>query len=387
MKYDDRYIIELSRAAIFDDIPFEPEKNIDWNYIYKKSVDQNIVGLIAFAILKLPKDIRPSNMDKWQLSMLQTINVMTKKNIEFLRILDELNKNLIFPLCLKGVVVKNYYPVPELRTMGDFDILIEKNERLKCEMVFKKMGYTLKRDTLFFEIDKDFIHGEVFFSLEDDFRKDPIYWDIKLKSNIITDLQKKTLKPTYELAYSIVHASKHFTREGCGIRNLLDIVLMLKSNASKIDFNIVENICKSQSYEKIYYYMISAARIFYDIRISVDMKKINKNLLQDFVEYLLQYGIFGRPTDGNVLSQQVVRRERGNSSTLQRIFFPPKEMIWHKYQYLKRNKFLLPIAWIHRFIVAVFIKKYSVALMIKGIKKSMEYGNEHDIWLNRLGLK
>ena len=44
MKYDDRYIVELSRAAIFDDTPFVPEESVNWEYIYNKSIEQNIAS-------------------------------------------------------------------------------------------------------------------------------------------------------------------------------------------------------------------------------------------------------------------------------------------------------------------------------------------------------
>ena len=60
MKYDDRYILELSRAAIFDDTPFSPEENINWRYIYNKSIEQNITGLLFTAINKLSDEYRPN---------------------------------------------------------------------------------------------------------------------------------------------------------------------------------------------------------------------------------------------------------------------------------------------------------------------------------------
>jgi hypothetical protein len=62
-------------------------------------------------------------------------------------------------------------------------------------------------------------------------------------------------------------------------------------------------------------------------------------------------------------------------------------MIWDKYQYLKKSALLLPIAWIHRFITAVFIRKYSVKQMLSGIDESVKYLNDRDKWLNELDLK
>ena len=387
MKYDDRYIVELSRAAIFDDTPFVPEESLDWEYIYNKSIEQNITGLIASVIPKVPQNKQPKDFQKWQSSLFKTISIMGRRNAEFERILRELKNNSVAPLCLKGIVVKDIYPTPELRTMGDFDILIEKEERDICESTFDNMGYKLTKNTLFFEVDKGFVHGEVFFSLEDDFRKRPWLWDKELKQNVGFENGKKTLLPTYEFAYSIIHTAKHLVREGCGIRNLLDAVLLLKHKSNEIDMNVVERICKSQAYERILYFIITAAEIYYDVKIRSNIIRISQNETEVFVDYLLQYGIFGKEIEGNVLAQQVVRREGNDVSPLRRIFFPPKEMIWHRYQYVKKSSLLLPVAWIHRFITAVFVKKYSISSMLDGIDKSLEYGYEHDVWMEKLQIK
>jgi hypothetical protein len=102
---------------------------------------------------------------------------------------------------------------------------------------------------------------------------------------------------------------------------------------------------------------------------------------------MLAYGVFGRSTEGNVLSVQVAKREGQDVCALRRIFFPPRKMIWHKYQYVKKSPALLPIAWVHRFIKAAFINKYSVKDMIEGIDKSIDYGKDRDKWLSELDLK
>ncbi len=60
--------------------------------------------------------------------------------------------------------------------------------------------------------------------------------------------------------------------------------------------------------------------------------------------------------------------------------------MWHKYQYLKKSSLLLPVAWVHRFITSVFIKKYSVKGMIAGLGDSIVYGEEREKRLSELGL-
>ncbi len=387
MTSNEKYIIELSKASLFNTEPLLPPKDIDWQFIWDKSQEQNITALIAVSVLKLPKDKHPNNANAWRSAIIQTMSFMSQKNAEFERIITCFKENNITPLCLKGIVIKDLYPIPELRTMGDFDILVEKSQRKSAEAVFESRGYSLKRDTLFTEVDYKSVHGELFTSLESEFKHNPEHWNSVLKQNVYKQNNRLLLTPSYELAFSIVHAAKHLTETGCGIRNLFDVVILLKSHSQKIDLNIVKEVCQSQGHEKIMYYMLTAAEHWYGAAINANIKRTDLKLTEKFIEYLLCYGVFGHSAEGNVLSIQVTKREGNDVSAFRRIFFPPRKMIWQKYQYLKKSPLLLPVAWIHRFINAVFINKYSVKSMIKGIDESISFGNDRDKWLDDLDLK
>lgn len=387
MTENNKYIIALSKASLFNIQPENPPKSIDWQYIYDKAKEQSIVAFLAYSIEKLPKELQPDNIDKWRKVIITTGFLMEVKHRELDRMMEIYADNNIYPIFLKGVVVKELYPVPELRTMGDFDIWVDSSERAAAEELFIKEGYTIRRDTLYSEVDKGQVHGEIFISLEDDFRADPKLWDSRLKKNTIVDTKgRKILSPTYELAYSVIHAAKHLTREGCGIRNIFDAALIIAKRGANIDFDLAEDICRSQGYEQVYGYILTAVNMLYGIDVPKD-KLSDIKLTYKFIDYILSYGVFGRDIEGNVLNAQVARREGDNVGMIRRIFFPPRKMMWHKYQYLKISPLLTPVGWIHRIITAVFIKKYSVKSMIKGVNKSIEYGNERDKKLEEIKLK
>ncbi len=382
MTDEQKYIIKLSRAAIFEEQPELPPENTDWDYIWRKTNEQNIAGLAADAIMRLPASEQPVNAELWKEVIMQTIVVMGHRAAAFERMMEVLGEKGISPICLKGVIVKDLYPVPELRTMGDFDILLEKGQRGMAEKLFEENDYKLRHDTLFTEAYKNMSHGELFISLEDDFREQPEYWDSVLKQNVVmSEKGKRVLSPTYDLAYSVVHMAKHLTREGCGIRNILDAALLIRKNADSIDFETVRRVCESQGYEKIFDYTIAVLDEYFDVHIDMETAGLDTGL---FLEYMLSYGVFGKT--GNTLTKQVARREGDEVSTFRRIFFPPKKMIWHKYQYLKKAPYLLPLAWVHRFITGVFVRKRSVKGMINDFGDSINYGREREEWLIELGL-
>lgn len=384
MTIEEKYFIELSQAAIFDDEVTLPPEKLNWQYLWDKSREQNLTGLLASKVLKLPKDKLPGNVDQWNISMMQTAMIMGDRFDEFDIIIELLKENGIEPICLKGSVVKDFYPIPLLRTMGDFDIWVDRDQRSAAEAIFESEGYILDRNTLFTAIEKNGVHWELFESLEDDFRETPTFWNDELRKNVVVDNEgKRVLSPTYELAYTVIHASKHFTREGCGLRNMLDVALILRHKIQDIDLDKVYEICASQGYEKIFLYFLSAARQWYGVEYNYNKTLPNSD---KFLEYLLSYGVFGRELNGKVLAAQVVRREGDDVSPLRRIFFPPAKMIWHKYQYVKKTPLLLPVAWVHRFCTAVFVKKYSIKDMAAGLHDSLEYGQEREAWLNELDI-
>ena len=383
MSPEQRYIIALSKAAIFDEDPPLPPEDIDWQYIWDKAYEQNISGLLASAILKLPKNKQPANAAQWRNIMIETMVIMTRKNAEFERMSAILKGNQIDPICLKGIVSKELYgSAKELRTMGDFDVLIEKNQRKTAGQIFEQEGYKVRNDTLFVEVSKGNINGELFESLEAELKHEPQKWDKILKNNVIYADGMRILNPTYEFAFSVIHTAKHLVGVGAGLRSILDAVLMLKHRKG-IDFNKVNEACKAQGYERVLEYIITIAEEFYGLRIDADIERID---CEKLLEYMLDGGVFGYTKEDNVLIQQVAKQGGNSVGAIRRIFFPPREMLAYKYQYVKKSPVLLPVAWVHRFFTAVFLRHHSIKGMAANISESVKYSKEHDEKLKELGL-
>ena len=381
MSPEQTYIIALSKAAIFDEDPPLPPEDIDWQYIWDKAYEQNISGLLASAILKLPKDKQPNNAAQWRSIMIQTMVIMSRKNAEFEKMSAKLKENQIDPICLKGCVLKDLYPEPALRVMGDFDVLIEKQQRKQVEEIFRSEGYTTHTATFLTEVDKDNVHGEIFVTLEEEFKADAAYWDDKLrKETFKNDNGKRVLKPIYDLMYVIVHMAKHFMGRGCGIRNFLDIAVLLKSNADEIDFEVLTECCIRCRIDKIYRYTVSVMEKYFDITVPVKTEETKTDI---FMEYVLNYGVFGRDLEGQLVVGLLMNDDKGGRL---RGIFPSYELLKNDYAYLAKSKLLLPIAWIHRIFRGVFIKRYSFRRVLSGLKRAGEFSNERKDWLKELNI-
>ena len=100
---------------------------------------------------------------------------------------------------------------------------------------------------------------------------------------------------------------------------------------------------------------------------------------------MLSETIYGKRSPDNRLTHWTLRKD--DISPWRKIFFPSVKIMKMPYPYLKKYPFLLPIAWIQRAFNAIVTQKIPVSNMIKGMKESVNYANEHDKLMNELDLK
>lgn len=384
MRYEDRYILELSRAAAFDDIPFVPAENVIWEYIYNKSVEQNITGLLFTAVTKLSDEYCPdkSLLEQWRSKMIETIAVSGRQFNEFLKMSKAFCAAEIKVVGLKGCIIRDLYPVPELRTMGDFDILID-NENLEAiKNLFQANDYACEKDIYGIVAKNEKAFWEIFVSLNEEFGIEPEKY-----TKILYDAAENVgniwvLPKNWFLAHLIIHTGKHFIEKGAGIRNLFDIVLFINKYINEISFKEVRKICEAQNYSRIFDYIMSTAEVYFNLNISSDA--FEKLPCEEFVEYMLSYGVHGKMD--NVLVHQYAKYTDDSIKGWRKLFFPSVKTLEYRYVYLKKCRFLLPVAWIHRFFSGIFSRGFRVGDMIKDYGAANEFAEKRLSVLEKLDL-
>ncbi|MBQ7674706.1 MAG: nucleotidyltransferase family protein [Alphaproteobacteria bacterium] len=385
MNRNDRYIIELSRAAIFDDVPAQPDAQIDWEYIYKKSISQNITGLLYTSVVKIAKEQQPDAklMHDWQKNMLGTIAVNANRYNEFLKMSKIINDKKIKMVGLKGCLLRELYPVPELRTMGDFDVLVSKASIDATKTIFTDNEYNVIKDSYGIVCENKKAYWEVFYGLDEEFAFDSVMYTEKVFNSAEHNGTIYCPEITYFLAHVIIHSARHYMEKGAGIRNICDIALVVDKYKEKIDFKLLENLCIEQNYRNIYGYIINSINKYYKVDVSgIDIEDRN---CDKFLEYALLNGVYGK--HGNSLLWQVAKDENENNRGLKRLLFPSVESLKNRYKYLNTAPILLPIAWIHRLFSALFKWKYSFKQMKGDMKEAFEFSDERIKWMKDLGLQ
>ena len=257
---------------------------------------------------------------------------------EFNRISRNLSEKQINFIGLKGCVLRSLYPIPELRTMGDFDILIKEEHMPDIKQIFVEMGYSIQNDYVGIICTKNNIVWEIFVSLDEEIKVNTQYWDKQFIEKATEINSIKCLDITLFFIHILIHTGRHYVSEGAGIRNLCDIVLFLNRYKNDINFELVEAVCKEQGYYKMFCHLLNAAGAWFDANISgIDTIQTDTD---GFMEYMLLNGIFGK--HDNIMLPQLVKKANGSENSIKKLLFPNAASLKHRYKYLNKAPYLLP---------------------------------------------
>ena len=215
--------------------------------IYKVSSFHNLAAVVYKSILLSGNEtvLNDELCRKWK----EKTDKATRKNIlldiEREELFDFCEKNKIWYLPLKGVILKDYYPQDGMRQMADNDILFDSSYREEIYQWFIGRGYEAEygisnHDCYYKEPVYNFeMHVSLFGNTHEQVWM-KYYEDVK--ERLCRDKTKQYLyhfTPKDFYIYLICHAYKHYNASGTGIRTLLDFYMYLTNEAGKLDWNYI----------------------------------------------------------------------------------------------------------------------------------------------------
>ncbi len=373
---EQRYMIHLLACAIREKTPENPPDELLWGKLYELSDEQKILPIIFDAVRKLPEEKRPPAdlLGKWGQATMTCAYFFSKQVGAMKNLFEHANVSGADMLALKGYVIRELYPVPELRTMSDCDVIIKKEQLELVKNVFAGEGYSVSRELeTTVEFGKEnFLKFETFYE---------VFSGIEKKAEFDCDMWKsskplvgeRVRKPSNEdmLVHLVAHLAKHARKKGAGVRNIADIVLFIEKNI--IDFNYVIDKLKLLNLEKFFYGLLDTARVYFDMLPPLSYPRQDEKMLEHFVNFTSKNSVYG--VMDNVFIYDV-KKAKGNKflkirNYIER-FFPPVEKLTASYTYAKKRPVLLPVAWVHRLFKAVFIDKRSIKTNIDNMRTAAE---------------
>lgn len=226
---------------------------LNFDSVYRQALIQGVWHTVYLPLTQLYEKgiINIENdafMDKSRVAMMAIVNNIQRTSLihEILRTL----KNKDIPYCLlKGEILSCLYHEPNCRISSDTDIFLNKEYTDKFCSVLKGFGFVVKPSTSeihpiraihpvagIIEVHTSLYNKKLF--SDTNILKKEEYRKIKTVDNE----EITTLGITDGLIFITLHCIRHFLYTGCGIRQIMDILLYAKTYNNQIDWERFNNI-------------------------------------------------------------------------------------------------------------------------------------------------
>lgn len=369
MRKEEKYLIELLGAYLSKQ-KVQLDESVDYSRLFSICREHNLIA-IAYCVIKNAdnKSIVPAEILKqFEDAFYETIirYDIQKNAIEELDKL--LSENEIKHIFFKGSEIKELYPVPEARAMGDIDILIAQNDRDKVKDILLENGYALensngpvydyRKNNVLIEMHTKIVSGKVGSSNAEECFLDAI-------DNADFNGYRGTLDANYHFAYLLTHIAHHFWFYGAGIKLIFDLAVYQK--AIFVNYDVV-----LQKMEEI------GLKQFSEVILSICAKwfGVGKDFGADTEvteRFIASFGAFGngKRNKSAVIERKELEEGKSNSKiiTKLRLLFPSYEKMKNipYISFIEGKPWLTPFAWIYRLFYNLKHKKEFVAQSVAKI--------------------
>ncbi len=386
---EENAVLEILSAFIHNRKPCVDCDAQEWKIFYLFYI-QNMLPVLAYMDKKWDVIKNENLKNKLMDSYYQTISENFRKADMFEKISRKLSENEIPHMPVKGWYIRTLYPVKELRSFGDIDILINKQDRQRAHEIFIANGYNIKENwEPTYSYDNGVCRCEVHTELMDsDIGKGEqviAYFSEALETAQREVDERFSPQKELHLMYLFCHLAKHLYKGGAGIRMYVDIALFLKANAEALNFEKIFEDSRKLHLDKFFETVILACSAWLKIDLPFEINDMNSCKMDALKKYTFEAGLFAKIRDKSIIA---LRNDDAGSkeSVLKDTLFPKAEKIEKRYKFIEGRKYLLPVAWIAR----GFVNLKEIPQKLKYIKKvsdaDMDSVSEYNEFISEIGL-
>ena len=322
---------------------------VDWKVIYSVALEHEVIAIVYAGILNSQIEISKELADKFEASVTKYIMNDFMLESGFKRICSAFDENGIDYLPVKGILMRDLYPKPEMRPMGDIDILIKTEQYKKIDGVMKNIGFSL--DT---ESDHEYVYSdsgtktELHKSLIPTYIKDYYEyfkngWDkAKQQNNHFYRLSDDD-----EFIYIFCHLTKHYRDGGINILHFADVWIYLKEKNINLDYVCAE--LEKMNILKFYNNVLKTAKSWFEGGEQDEMTEF-------ITKRVVESGCWGdnfRKTQAGLLRDTNTNKKNLKLFKIRQFIFPSLKGMQQKYPVLKKAPYLLPAFWFVRMFESV----------------------------------
>lgn len=405
------YAIYLFGCAARGNPPDFPLSEVDWEQVHKICRDHHSTPLIFPSVKRLAdrgyRGMSETLYEGWKSHTIQSVIKSASKQMAVIRIIERLDSAGIPNITLKGDSLSLRYPEPQYRLSVDADIIIPPEFEAKTLELMADMGAHVTARV------KKYHHSrctfpaagliEVHTALIDEFYSDTCF--NRYNDRSFYELQTRrcelpgggtftALSGEDEFIFVTTHFIKHFISSGCSIRNITDVLVLMRCGRDALDWKKIKDYFDSLKMGMILSAVVEmGVTRFGFARDELPEMGACPEFLADstLMDIVIRGMIKDAEGSANAFAFSHKRWSDNNSKgygmyilkwRLPRLlerFFPSFEKLKLEYPYARKNRLLIPCAFIHnigRNLTDFFTKRKISSLFDIGDEHALEDATE-----------
>ena len=260
---------------------------------------------------------------------------------------------------VKGCNMKRIYPKPEMRAMGDVDILIHPQDHGRIQPIMEELGFTYRiENDHVFEWHAKELHVELHKSLvppndEDYFSYYGSGWKLAVKGAGY----RHDLSAEDAYIFMFTHFARHYRHGGIGCRHVVDLFVYLRAHPALNRDYIAKELAAlhlTQFHENV----LQTLNVWF-------LGEEGNEITELITAFIFSGGSWGR-LEAVLASKELKNARRKGSVRNSQIkavlhaIFPPRAELRNRYQILRNYPFLFPVMWVVRWFDILFFRPKNI---------------------------
>lgn len=347
------YFLHLLKCGLKTEKPEEPPVGIDFEAIFELAKKQDVENTVFLSVDQLENKIDSNLYNIWQEAYYKRMKYSAFQDMALEELIEAFTKAEIDCMPLKGSVIKNYYPNPDLRSMGDIDFLVREQNRQVVRDIMHNIGYeddilddgqvdAFKKGKLtYIEIHYDFsaenhVMHEIF----------TIDWD-KLIPTETEHLYQMTFEDLY--FFNTGHYVKNMHNKGMGLRGVVD-TFVLRNRLTDNQKQVLNERFAEVNIDEFNSKLVKIADIWFN-----EVK--DDGSLDALQKYLLNKKTYGDYKTETILNAVYSEQTSSNAKYLKDKIFPSADDLYERFDIKRKCFLILPFLWIWRILLQLFGSK------------------------------
>ncbi len=381
--------------------------NVDWQAVTFEAARHKVTALVYYSMIQCNGIQVPDNIkEEFRKYSLYEIAEQDKNYLAFGEILRKLTFSNISVIVLKGLFLRDLYHDPCLRSMCDYDVLIRSDDFEKVAVIMENAGYEKVYDKdkhvayvhsrlMRVEFHKTLISTDRYENLAEFEEK---VWKDVIPTKV-SGVKVLSLSPTDHAVYLVLHMATHTKGGGFGLRQLCDWVLFIETYEQEIDWNTFDRYIKSMGMEIFTQALFETCRQFFNLEVPQGWRtedKSQQEVVNSLIQDIFDSGVFGKDGRDRITANRMIYYTGGAEAKTPKqkmralfiLLFPKAEKLDVRFEYARKHRFLLPVAWLHRFVHTIVRKDIDIFEKISVLrpKRAAEICTNRSLLLEQLGL-